>query len=920
MLGCPSTVLQAPTDWQCELAAAVPALHALAAGPAQLSCYPTRRFPRERAHGLHPFSQLSLPPGDPLVNGGSSGLRAIVRHGLMLLICSAGVWAQAGDGGDDPGSVQHDLPSDLVVPTAPVLSPEEAMAAFSLADDLAVELVAAEPLIHDPVAACFDGEGRLWVCEMRGFMPDADGLGEDAPVGSVVVLHDDDGDGTMDRRVVFLDELVLPRGVLPVRGGALVIAPPEVLFCRDTDGDGRADERTVVESGVSGLVSPEHALNGLLATLDNRIAVANHPRSYRWSEGAWVTEANTPAGQWGQTMDDWGRLYFNTNSDVLRAHAVAPRYGVRNRNHGTIAGLNKRVVEDQGVWPVRITPGVNRGYRPGVLKDWKLSRVTAACAPLVHRGDGLPDGYGGAAFVCEPAANLVQHYALWDDEQGSPRGAPASPGQAVLASTDERFRPVDLLDGPDGAVYVVDMYRGILQHKIFMTTFLRRQVDRRGLAEPLGLGRIWRLVRKGERPTAADPLSQLTPLQAVARLEHSNGFLRDQAQQWLVERGADDGAIDEALSHMATTSSFGHARAHALWTLTGRGTLDPETLAAALTSPQPEARRAAAQVAEPWLLRRPNRFVPALSKLTRDEDVRVSRQALLSLGVDHPLAVSALFSAALADVSTAERRSAILCSVPGRELELFEGLLASNSFAEQAPGRDRLLFFLARAVAREGRSLRLDDMLVAVGDDCEPWQQQAVFEGLLAVREDPTERLAVRSEPAVLTRVQGGDDDGLADLARQVSDLLIWPGHPRRATVAEVAPLTDEQEQLFARGDALYAAVCLACHQASGRGAPGLAPPLRRSEHVLAQDPRRLAAILLHGLDGPLVVRNQQWSGDMPALAGDDRDLAAVLTYIRREWGHVAEPVSPHLVSETREATADRDEPWTWAELERAFP
>lgn len=864
--------------------------------------------------------QLSLPPGDRLVTGALSGLQASARHGLVLWICSASAWAQAGDGGDDPGSVQHDLPGNLVVPAAPVLSPAEALAAFSVADDLVVELVAAEPLIHDPVAACFDGEGRLWVCEMRGFMPDADGLGEDAPVGSVVVLHDDDGDGAMDRRVVFLDELVLPRGVLPIRGGALVIAPPEVLFCRDTDGDGRADEQIVVESGVSGLISPEHALNGLLATLDNRVAVANHPKSYRWSEGGWVTEANTPAGQWGQTMDDWGRLYFNTNSDLLRAHAVAPRYGVRNRNHGTVAGLNERVVDDQSVWPVRITPGVNRGYRPGVLKDWKLSRVTAACAPLIHRGDGLPDGYGGAAFVCEPAANLVQHYELWDDEQGSPKGAPASPGQAVLASTDERFRPVDLLDGPDGAVYVVDMYRGILQHKIFMTTFLRRQVDRRGLAEPLGLGRIWRLVRKGARPTAVEPLSQLTALQVVARLEHSNGVLRDQAQQWLVERGADGKETDEALSRMATSSAFGHARAHALWILTGRGTLDQETLAGALTSPQPEARRAAAQVAEPWLLRRPLRFIPALSKLTRDEDARVSRQALLSLGIDHPLAVSALFSAALADVSTAERRSAILSGVPGRELELFEGLLASDLFAEQAPGRDRLLFFLSRAAAREGRSLRLDGVLAATAFAYAPWQQRAVLEGLLAAREDPAARLAVTAEPPLLALLQGGDDAALADLARQVSDLLIWPGHPRPATVTEVAPLSDEQQQLFARGDELYQAVCVACHQASGRGALGLAPPLRRSEHVLAADPRRLAAILLHGLDGPLVVRGQQWSGDMPALAVDDRDLAAVLTYIRREWGHVAEPVSPEIVGETRKATRQRDEPWTWVELERAFP
>jgi mono/diheme cytochrome c family protein len=190
----------------------------------------------------------------------------------------------------------------------------------------------------------------------------------------------------------------------------------------------------------------------------------------------------------------------------------------------------------------------------------------------------------------------------------------------------------------------------------------------------------------------------------------------------------------------------------------------------------------------------------------------------------------------------------------------------------------------------------------------------------LAAREDPEDRLAVTSEPAVLARLQGSDDGSLADVARQVSELLIWPGHPRPLTETAVVPLSQEQQQLFARGAMLYTAGCVSCHQASGRGAPGLAPPLRRSEHVLAQDPRRLAAILLAGLDGPIVVRGQQWTGDMPALAGDDRDLAALLTYIRREWGHGAAPVSPDVMTETREATSHREQPWTWAELERAFP
>lgn len=945
--------------------------------------------------------------------------RALVAL-LTATVLAAPLHAQAGDGKDPPGTVQKDLPPDLVVPAAPALSPAEALAAFETAGDLVVELVAAEPLIHDPVQARFDGEGRLWVAEMTGYMPDAEGTDEDAPIGSIAVLHDDDGDGIMDRRTTFLDELVLPRGILPIRDGALVIAPPEVLFCRDTDGDGRADERIVLESGVGGIPSPEHALNGLVATLDNRVAVANHPRAYRWVNGAWETEPGAHAGQWGQAQDDLGRLWFNTNSDVLRAHALPPRYAARNPSHGGIAGHNQRVVDDQRVWPVRITPGVNRGYQSGLLKDWKLTRTTAACGPLVHRGDGLPPSYRGDAFVCEPSANIVQHYDLWEDPRGAPRGRPATPGRAVLASHDERFRPVDLIDGPDGAVYVVDMYRGILQHRIFMTTFLRRQVDRRGLATPLGKGRIYRLRARrageaaGPRLASAEefaaavgegaeeggegaaasvaggatagvngdavggaggaagtngaatgavdaqttsrgvmaragsdgdtagvvdaprsthgvttgdanaggahvapaPLSALSPVQVVARLAHANGFWRDQAQQALVQRRVDGPGVDEALRTLARTSPSGHGRAHALWTLDGRGGLDATTLEQALDAPFEATRRAAAACAERWILRQPARFVPRVLDLTRDASHLVAQQALLSLGVEHPRVLPALVRAACDDVSDGLRRSAILSGVPRREVELAAGLLADGGFAAPSDHRAHFLRLVARAVGREGRSARVLELLDVAGAGGLAWQREALLRGLLQAREDADERLPVSAEPPALAGLLADDDPAVVAAAEELFAALDWPGHPSPAVTVPVTPLTADEQRLFDHGAALYTAVCVACHQTSGRGLAGTAPPLRRSEHVLADDPGRLAAILIHGLTGPLTVRGQQWTGDMPALAGGDEDLAAVLTYIRREWGHRADPVSPEQVAATREQTATRDEPWTWEALQ----
>ncbi len=511
-------------------------------------------------------------------------LSPFLSVGLLLAAFAVPAGAQEGD---KPGEKQGPLPRKLRLPPAPVLSPRAALKALRVAPGFRVELVAAEPLVAAPVAAAFDPDGRLWVVEMRGYMPDVEGKGEDAPVGRIAVLTDVDGDGRMDRRREFLDGLVLPRALAFFRDGVLVGAPPDLWFCRDTDGDGRADVKERVTGRYGGGGNPEHTANGLLLGIDNWYHNADHDRRYRYFGGRWVESPNPSCGQFGIAQDDAGRFYFNSNSDPLRGNLVPFHDDV---------GANAAIDADRAVWPIRPTPGVNRGYRPGFLRaDGTLAAFTACCGVLIYRGDPFPQEVRGNAFVCEPSANLVRRFIPGETPAG-PTARNAYEKAEFLASTDERFRPVNLTAGPDGAVYVVDLARGIIEHRIFVTTFLRKQIEDRGLERPLDRGRIWRVVPDGKLGWTGRPALSRGPAAAwVRHLSDSDGWWRDTAQRLLVESG--DRSVVPALKELAAAGASPLGRLHALWTLEGLQSIDPAMLAKAVGDPDPAVRAAAVRLA-----------------------------------------------------------------------------------------------------------------------------------------------------------------------------------------------------------------------------------------------------------------------------------------------------------------------------------
>lgn len=533
---------------------------------------------------------------------------------------------------DESGGKWPRIPQELI-PPAPWLSPAEALKSFRIKERLQIECVAHEPLVESPVAMQFGPDGRMWVVEMRGFMPNVEGKSELEIPGRIVVLEDTNDDGKMDKKTIFLDNLVMPRALALARGGVLVAEPPHLWFCRDTDGDGKADEKTEVASDYGDQKNPEHNANGLHRNIDNWIYNLYHTFRYRDDGTKWTREATAQRTQWGLDHDDFGRLFYTSNSDQLRGDLVPSHY-LAGKPPGTkMPGVNVAIARHQSTWPGRVTPGVNRAYEQDTLReDYRLAKFTAACGTLIYRGDLLPKEFYGNAFVCEPSANFVRRNVL-TETNGIITATNAYDKDEFLTSTDERFRPVNLYTGPDGAIYVVDMYQGILQHRIYMTPYLRQQIDSRGLDKPIHQGRIYRIAPLGSKPPAKPRLANASANFWMKHLHHPNAWWRDTAQRLLMER-KDDSTVIELKTVAGTASTV--TRVHALWTLEGMGKLDEKTIEKALDDPHSKVRAAAVRLAEPFLKSGGSAGEKLRSKLmalTNDTSADVQMQLALTLGV-----------------------------------------------------------------------------------------------------------------------------------------------------------------------------------------------------------------------------------------------------------------------------------------------
>jgi mono/diheme cytochrome c family protein/glucose/arabinose dehydrogenase len=865
-----------------------------------------------------------------------------IRLACTFLFCGVIVSAGCFAGGDKAGEVQVTPEWVKKLPPAPALSVNEALKTFKLQPGFHIEVVAADPLVHDPIALAFDPDGRIYVVEYQAYMPNPEGKGEDQPICTVSILEDSDGDGRMDKRTVFLDKLQLPRAINLSNGGVLVAEPPRLLFCKDRDGDGVADTRGVIPK-ISYAVQaiPEHTANGLLPGIDNWIYNANSNARFRWRNNRLISDDFPQAGQWGITQDDYGRLYFNSNSNLLFADFVPPHYIFRNsayslanKNDMNALGINVEIVKDQTVYSSHTNPGVNRGYQKGILReDGHLRTVTATCAPCVYRGDQFPPEYKTNVFICEPSANLIKRELI--TENGiTLSGKSAYDKEDFLTSTDERFRPVNLYTAPDGTLYIVDLYRGILQHQIYLTTYLKKQSLDRGLDKHNGMGRIYRVVADGKKPGPKPHMSTDSSAELVKHLSHPNGWWRDTAQRLLIERN-DESVVPELRKIASSSEPEGSlGRLHALWTLEGMNAVDAPTIIAALKDPRPKIQAHALRVAESILKpppmeqgqTQPKPFTPpqdvldaikTLASKNTDDGVRL--QLIFTMGeVNDPIAVHIVDDILKDHIDNAGVRGAAITGVGGRELEFLEKVFANPSWEKASAGREKFVQVLAGCIMKRRIGERIAKLIELAAAQKDAWRQEKVLAGMVDNGPKNGVRVKLPAESAGLNMLLRSADKTVASSAKLVDELVKWPNRP--GMPPEPPPPQGEHLASFVRGQEVYK-LCSECHHQQGWGIVGKAPPLAGSDWAQGTEQRTIRMIL-HGMAGP----KKLWTGEifnkngeleMPAMGGTltDQQIADVLTYIRREWENLAPQVHAETVAQIRAKEKGREGPWIEKEL-----
>jgi mono/diheme cytochrome c family protein len=850
-----------------------------------------------------------------------------ITAGMVLMGALATVTAIGYQG--SPSNRQWPPAVQTVSNESPVLAPAEALKTFYMPPGYHVELMA-----------------------------DLTGTNEHDPIGRIVVLEDTNGDGAMDKRTVFADGLVLARSVKVLDLGVLVAEPPNLWLMRDTTGDLRADTKELVSDRFSSRDGdPQNAGNFSPWALDNRIHTAGETDlQFRLKNRAFELQQTLARGEWGVTEDDAGRIYRNTNESALHVDLVPTAYFARNPHLLRTRGSYERLADDNPelntVWPVRPNPGTNRAYQAGIDRpDGTLAKFTSVCAPLVYRGDRLPAELYGNVFVAEPAANVVSRIVL-DDSGDTLRARKGYDRGEFLASTDERFRPVYLSNAPDGTLYVVDMYRGIIEHRISTTTYLRDQILGRKLDRPTGQGRIYRVVHDTTVRDTSRVLVNDSPQNLVTVLSHPNGWRRETAQRLLVERGSR--SIAPALVMLAGSAADWRTRLRALWTLDGLDAITPATVLFALEDRSRAVRMSAVRIAERWLDGTNVAVAGAMQRRIDDPDVAVRRQVAASLGNARTgYRETSLTSMLERHGDDPVTMDAALSGLRDREMTVLQALLQAGA---QTPQRMDAITMLAATIIRSADETAIHQLFAMAGDGGRPaWTRSALMRGAeVAVLNaatpgarratpvpvaatdlpcptcpggragpggayafqrpgDPTlvsraprtgPRLRLNREPTALTAMAASNDD-LAPRATTLLTGVAWPGKPGEAIVT---PLTAEEQRRFDAGLEVYRNICQACHQPDGRGRASLAPSLIASPLALAAGgiPAR---ILLNGKEGSV--------GLMPPIGSalNDDQIAAVLTYIRRAWGNGATPVEPGLITTVRALTADRARPWTDSEL-----
>jgi putative membrane-bound dehydrogenase-like protein len=617
---------------------------------------------------------------------------------FVFVFCIAG----PSLGQEPKDSIDRDYSQEL--PRIPPLEPKDALASFQIHAGFHMQLVAAEPLLFDPVAMAFDESGRLFVVEMRGYSERREDL-----IGAVRLLEDHDGDGVFDTSSVYADKLAWPTAVACYDGGIFVGTPPDILYMKDTDGDGRADRREVIFSGF-GLDNVQGLLNSFNWGLDNvihgatsgsgaRVVSAAFPleapltlrgRDFAIEPRTRHIEATSGGAQHGLTFDDWGHEFICHNSDNIIQVMFEDRYAARNPLYSpdsprlSIAsdGPQADVFRISPVEPWRIVrtrlrvKGIVEGPIEGGGKA--AGYFTSATGVTIYRGDAWPKEFRGNAFIGDVGSNLVHRKTLRPDGVAF-RADRADPGVEFLASKDNWFRPVQFCNGPDGCLYVVDMYREVIEHPDSLPPVIKKHLD---LNSGFDRGRIYRIVPDGFRQPKIPALGDASSNELVALLGHANAWHAETAQRLLYER-ADPAAV-AALEALARDGSAATGRMRAMYALRSLGALSESTLRHGLKDANGNLRRHSVRLAESFP-KPSDELLDELAQLAGDPDAGVRHQLAFTIGTwDRPQRPDTLTRLARSDGADRWMILALLSSLSSGAGVVAEALLADEAFVARA--------------------------------------------------------------------------------------------------------------------------------------------------------------------------------------------------------------------------------------------
>jgi putative membrane-bound dehydrogenase-like protein len=635
--------------------------------------------------------------------------------------------------------------------TAPPKSPKDSLACLEIEPGLEIQLVASEPLVRDPVAIAFDQRGRMFVVEYGDYPIGPEDGGD--PLSRVVYLEDTDGDGQVDKRHVFADKLTFAHSLMPFQGGLIVGAQTQILFLKDTDGDNIADVREVLYDGFAP-AHPQMQIGNPRWGMDNwvylnygpgKITSSKDPGSapvtmprkdFRFNPLTFEFEADSGTGQFGNTVDRWGNRFYCTNRNPIMTTLLPP----------ALLSRNPYAVTATAHYNVGKSGGDTRVYPLVEMKSNYLSHAgthTSACGVTAYTGDLLGGTFQNSVFVCEPIGHLVTRSIV------KPNGLRLSADRArpkadFIASTDTWFRPASLANGPDGAIYLADMYRLWVEHPKFLPPEIAAKLDWRAGEDR---GRIYRIVPKDAKPKPFTPPETVDDI--VKLLESSNGWKQYLGQRLLAERFPSATSRSQAKDHpnvIATKPKLQQlvrqhpdptTRLHALWTLQGIGVSNQRDILRGLSDDDAHVRHDAVKLTKKWI--DDDVIFAKLVKLAGDHDASVRFQVALALGDSkRPEATQVLASLALRDGEDSWFVSGLLTSTRERSGAILKALTSDREFVSTGnAGRALLVKRLATVVGVRGDVDELATLLLALAGEPASsseatgvWWQAAAISGL----------------------------------------------------------------------------------------------------------------------------------------------------------------------------------------------